>query len=112
MADKNCFGIPIEDLKNRIEDTVESDEDLWIHVSEDNTDSLGNRKSHDHVDSGSEEEREEDSFFEGAEKLLEIWFTTTNEHGKEGDLRHIPRYLRPTTFDKIHKSLIIPKIIY
>ena len=92
MADNNCFGIPIEDLKTRMEDMVESDEDFWSHESEDDTDSLGNKKSH--ADSGSEEEREEDSFFEGAEKLLEIWFTTKSQHGKEGDLRNIPRYLR------------------
>jgi len=89
MADNNCFGIPIEDLKTRIEDMVESDEDFWSHESEDDTDSLGNKKSH--ADSGSEEEREDDSFFEGAEKLLEIWFTTKSQHGKEGDLRNIPR---------------------
>ena len=101
MADKNCFGIPIEDLKNRIEDVVESDEDFWIHESEDDTDSLGNRKSH--ADSGSEEERDEDSFFEGAEKLLEIWFTTTSEHGKDGDLRNIPRYLQPVIKFQLYK---------
>ena len=88
MAVKNCFGIPIEDLKTRMED-LESDEDFWSHESEDDTDSLGNKKSQ--ADSGSEEEREEDSFFEGAEKLLEIWFTTRSQHGKEGDLRNIPR---------------------
>ena len=87
MAVKNCFGIPIEDLKTRMED-LESDEDFWSHESEDDTDSLGNKKSQ--ADSGSEE-REEDSFFEGAEKLLEIWFTTQSQHGKEGDLRNIPR---------------------
>ena len=57
MAVKNCFGIPIEDLKTRMED-LESDEDFWSHESEDDTDSLGNKKSQ--ADSGSEEEREED----------------------------------------------------
>ena len=87
MANNNSFGIPIEDLLTRKEE--ESDEDFWSHESEDDTDSLGNRKGH--ADSGSEEEREEESFFEGAEKLLEIWFTTKNRQGKEGDLRNIPR---------------------
>ena len=89
MANKNRFGIPIEELKHRMEDLVESDEDFWSQESEDDTDSLSNKKSH--ADSSSEEEREEDSFFEGAEKLLEIWFTTRSQSGKEGDLRNIPR---------------------
>ena len=39
----------------------------------------------------SDEEREDDFFFEGAEKLLEIWFTTKNPNGNESDLRTIPR---------------------
>jgi len=31
-------------------------------------------------------------FFEGAEKLLEIWFTTSQvENSVENDLRNIPR---------------------
>jgi hypothetical protein len=31
-------------------------------------------------------------FFEGAEKLLEIWFTSSNtDSGKRNDLRNIPR---------------------
>lgn len=33
------------------------------------------------------------NFFEGAEKLLEIWFANhkENEHQEAGDLRKIPR---------------------
>merc|ERR1711874_441051 len=41
--------------------------------------------------SDSEKEKKEDFFFEGAEKLLEIWFTTKNRYGTESDLRSIPR---------------------
>ena len=32
-----------------------------------------------------------DFFFEGAEKLLEVWFTTKNRASPECDLRSIPR---------------------
>ena len=34
----------------------------------------------------------DDFFFEGAEKLLEVWFTTTKKSGSECDLRNIPRF--------------------
>jgi S-adenosylmethionine decarboxylase len=30
-------------------------------------------------------------FFEGVEKLLEIWFTRTEGNSKQCDLRNIPR---------------------
>ncbi|XP_056634223.1 S-adenosylmethionine decarboxylase proenzyme [Diorhabda carinulata] len=33
----------------------------------------------------------DEHFFEGVEKLLEIWFTTTHENYKSADLRRIPR---------------------
>ena len=33
-----------------------------------------------------------DLFFEGAEKLLEVWFTTKSKSGPECDLRNIPRF--------------------
>ena len=76
---KDCLGITIEELRSRIEDMSESDEEIW------------NSESEDDKKSGSETEEDEDFFFEGAEKLLEIWFTTKNQHGNESDLRSIPR---------------------
>lgn len=30
-------------------------------------------------------------FFEGVEKLLEVWFDETSENNKNADLRKIPR---------------------
>lgn len=33
------------------------------------------------------------NYFEGVEKLLEIWFTTSDGNHKSADLRRIPRYL-------------------
>lgn len=42
------------------------------------------------IDPGNDEEKG-DFFFEGAEKLLEVWFTTKNKSGPESDLRNIPR---------------------
>ena len=72
----------------RMEDMSESDEDVW--ESED--DSLSGSEKKSSVDT--EEEKEDEFFFEGAEKLLEIWFTTKNQNGNEGDLRSIPRYLK------------------
>lgn len=86
MANKNYFGITIEELKMRMEDMSESDEDVW--ESEDESSSGSEKKS----SLDSEEEKEDEFFFEGAEKLLEIWFTTKNQNGNEGDLRSIPRY--------------------
>ena len=86
MANKNYFGITIEELKMRMEDMSESDEDIW--ESEDYSSPSSEKKNS--VDSA--EGREEEFFFEGAEKLLEIWFTTKNQNGNEGDLRSIPRY--------------------
>lgn len=32
-------------------------------------------------------------FFEGVEKLLEIWFTTSDGNNKSPDLRKIPRFV-------------------
>lgn len=32
-------------------------------------------------------------FFEGVEKLLEIWFTTSDANNKNPDLRKIPRFV-------------------
>lgn len=32
-------------------------------------------------------------FFEGVEKLLEIWFTTSDANIKNPDLRKIPRFV-------------------
>ena len=80
---RNYMGITIEELKSRIEDMSESDEDVWD--SEDDIAAQTDKKS------DSEDEKEHDFFFEGAEKLLEIWFTTRNQNGQESDLRNIPR---------------------
>lgn len=33
-------------------------------------------------------------FFEGVEKLLEIWFTSSDDSNKARDLRKIPRFVR------------------
>lgn len=45
-------------------------------------------------------------FFEGVEKLLEIWFTNSAGDNKNADLRKIPRYLNTTHFFnvKLHKK--------
>lgn len=32
-------------------------------------------------------------YFEGVEKLLEIWFTTSDGNNKNPDLRKIPRFV-------------------
>lgn len=32
-------------------------------------------------------------FFEGVEKLLEIWFTSSDNNNKARDLRKIPRFV-------------------
>ena len=48
--------------------------------------------------SDSEKGKKEDFFFEGAEKLLEIWFTTKNRYGTESDLRSIPRFFEKNRF--------------
>lgn len=38
-----------------------------------------------------EDEIDDSEFFEGAEKLLEVWFTSKSSEKKPGDLRRIPR---------------------
>ena len=78
MASNYFFGIDIEKLKTRIE--MENSND---------------KKKGDNSCAPTKEERDEKNeefFFEGAEKLLEIWFTTKNRHGNESDLRSIPRF--------------------
>ena len=80
MAIPSYCGVTLERVKMRLEDMSESDEEVW--TSEDEK----------RMDAESDEEKEtEDFFFEGAEKLLEIWFTTKNPKGNESDLRSIPR---------------------
>lgn len=37
-------------------------------------------------------------FFEGVEKLLEIWFTTSDSNNKAPDLRKIPRFVQAPSF--------------
>lgn len=41
-------------------------------------------------------------FFEGVEKLLEIWFTTSDGNNKNPDLRKIPRFVFTLAQDKQH----------
>ena len=36
---------------------------------------------------------DEDKFFEGVEKLLEVWFTTQSGNTDHCDLRQIPRWV-------------------
>ena len=81
MASNYFFGIDIEKLKMRIQK---------MEKGEGNTDS---EVEWDDSGSDSEKGKKEDFFFEGAEKLLEIWFTTKNRYGTESDLRSIPRFL-------------------
>lgn len=46
-------------------------------------------------------------FFEGVEKLLEIWFTTSDSSNKNPDLRKIPRFVFIYIYlDKVNKSTI------
>lgn len=45
-------------------------------------------------------EKDQLHFFEGAEKLLEIWFTGYEE-GSDGDLRKIPRYVLRKCFKNV-----------
>ena len=76
MASNYFFGIDIEKLRRRIEmenSNEKKKEKSWGPAEE------------------TEGEKGE-FFFEGAEKLLEIWFTTKNRHGNESDLRSIPRF--------------------
>ena len=77
MALNYFFGIDIEKLKTRIDEMENS-----FGQSE---------KEEVSLETSRPEEKKEEYFFEGAEKLLEIWFTTKNRHGNESDLRSIPR---------------------
>ena len=45
---------------------------------------------------------DEDRFFEGVEKLLEVWFTTQSGNTDHCDLRQIPRWVMQ--FDSGRKS--------
>ncbi|XP_065208129.1 S-adenosylmethionine decarboxylase proenzyme isoform X2 [Planococcus citri] len=47
-----------------------------------------------------------DQFFEGAEKLLEIWFTGTTEGNCDGDLRRIPRQKLESMLKLVHCEVI------
>jgi len=83
MSNLNYKGVMLEKLKLRM-DMSGSDGETW--ESDDDCHDLKKNLTE------SDEEREDDFFFEGAEKLLEIWFTTKNPNGNESDLRTIPRY--------------------
>jgi len=88
MALNYFFGIDIEKLKTRIDEMENS-----FGQSE---------KEEVSLETSRPEEKKEEFFFEGAEKLLEIWFTTKNRHGNESDLRSIPR-------SALEKMLLIAK---
>merc|ERR1712106_267090 len=61
--------------------------------SDDNICNPGWESELNHIDPKEMKSKNEksDFFFEGAEKLLEVWFTTKNKSGSECDLRNIPR---------------------
>ena len=80
MASNYFFGIDIEKLKMRFKEMEKGD---GLTESEAEWDDSG---------SDSEKGKKEDFFFEGTEKLLEIWFTTKNRYGCDSDLRSIPRF--------------------
>ena len=46
----------------------------------------------EHVNNSKNDDEKCDFFFEGAEKLLELWFTTKKKSGSDCDLRDIPRF--------------------
>ena len=87
MSFKNCIGITIQELKLKIEDMSESEEDIPECVSNNHT-AVGAQNQNLGEEDG---DKKDDIFFEGAEKLLEIWFTTKSKVDKTSDLRSIPR---------------------
>ena len=80
MASNYFFGVDIEKLKLRMQEMEKGDRNTESEVQ------------WDEFGSDPEKGKKEDFFFEGAEKLLEIWFTTKNRFGTESDLRSIPRF--------------------
>ncbi|OXU27955.1 hypothetical protein TSAR_009986 [Trichomalopsis sarcophagae] len=62
----------------------------------DSSESTTELKTNGKVENGlsdSNEAVESVQFFEGVEKLLEIWFTSTDGNNSKRDLRQIPRTL-------------------
>lgn len=43
------------------------------------------------INTNPENNSESEQYFEGVEKLLEIWFTNNENSGRQGDLRKISR---------------------
>ena len=87
MSFKNCIGITIQELKLKIEDMSESEDDSSECVSNNHTAVSVQNQNLGEEDQG----KKDDIFFEGAEKLLEIWFTTKSKVDNTSDLRSIPR---------------------
>ena len=87
MSFKNCIGITIQELKLKIEDMSESEDDIAECVSNNHTAVSDKNQNLDEED----RDKKDDIFFEGAEKLLEIWFTTKSKVDNTSDLRSIPR---------------------
>ena len=88
MSFKNCIGITIQELKLKIEDMSESEDDSSECVSNNHTAvSVQNQN----LGEEDQDKKDDDIFFEGAEKLLEIWFTTKSKVDNTSDLRSIPR---------------------
>ena len=87
MSFKNCIGITIQELKLKIEDMSESEDDIAECVSNNHTAVSDKNQNLDEED----QDKKDDIFFEGAEKLLEIWFTTKSKVDNTSDLRSIPR---------------------
>ena len=87
MSFRNFIGITIQELKLKIEDMSESEDDSSECVSNNHT-----AVSDQNQKLGEEDQyKKDDIFFEGAEKLLEIWFTTKSKVDNTSDLRSIPR---------------------
>ena len=102
MSFKNCIGITIQELKLKIEDMSESEDDSSECVSNNHTAvSVQNQN----LGEEDQDKKDDDIFFEGAEKLLEIWFTTKNKADNKRDLRSIPRW----TLDKYLNRYIYAK---
>jgi len=67
---------------------------------------VGESRDFDAFKSNCEEDIVDNHFYEGVEKLLEVWFTTSNGECGNSDLRNIPRDDLEKLLDMVHCEII------
>jgi len=94
-------------LMNGMEHVVGGQPDNYKRLNESNgLEMVGGSKDFASFSSNCEDEVVDNHFYEGVEKLLEVWFTTSSGDYGNSDLRNIPRFDLEKLLDLVHCEII------